>query len=272
MSLEASLRDLARDIAVEAGELARRRRAEGVSIAASKSTLADIVTEADREVEDLIRARLASERPDDGFFGEESDATAGASGITWVVDPIDGTVNYASGMPSYAVSIAAVRGGDTLATWEALAGVVRLPALGETFSAVRGGGAQIESDAGTQRLAVATEFPAGALIATGFGYDPRTHEGDIDTVQRVMPIARDVRRIGSAALDLSYVAAGRLDAYFERGLNPWDVAAGALLVQEAGGSVEELPADRFGRRMTIVGSASLVGRIVERVVGITSDE
>ncbi|WP_156760205.1 inositol monophosphatase family protein [Microbacterium karelineae] len=266
MSLERDLRDLARDVAIDAGDLAQRRRAEGVRVAASKSTMADIVTEADREVEALIRARLAEERPDDGFLGEESGTASGTSGVTWVVDPIDGTVNYASGMPSYAVSIAAVRGGETLATWEALAGVVRAPALGETYLAARGDGARVETESGSDALRVATDFPAGTLLATGFGYDPRTHQGDIDTVRRVMPIARDVRRIGAAAIDLSYVAAGRLDGYFERGLNPWDLAAGALLVEEAGGSVRELPEDGFGRRMTIAGHAPLVDRIADRIL------
>lgn len=265
MSVHLELRDLARDIATEAGELARRRRAEGVRIAASKSTLADIVTEADREVEALIRARLENERPGDGFLGEESDPAPGESGITWVVDPIDGTVNYAAGMPSYAVSIAAVRGGDTFEAWEALAGVVNAPALGEMFEAARGEGSRVVSAAGTVPLRVTSEFPAGALIGTGFGYDSATHADDIRTVQSVMPLARDVRRIGAAAVDLSYVAAGRLDAFFERGLNPWDLAAGALIVEEAGGSVVELPADRFGRRMTIAGHADLVARIAERV-------
>lgn len=263
--MELDLRDLARDIAREAGDLARRRRFEGVSIAASKSTLADIVTEADREVEAFIRARLDRDRPGDGFLGEESEASASQSGITWVVDPIDGTVNYASGMPSYAVSIAAVRGGDTFATWEALAGAVDLPALGETFDAARGEGSRVVSASGTARLRVASEYPAGALIGTGFGYDPATHAGDIATVQAVMPLARDVRRIGAAAVDLSYVAAGRLDAYFERGLHPWDVAAGSLIVAEAGGSVVELPEDSFGRRMTIAAHAGLVASIADRV-------
>ena len=257
MTLE--LLDLARDIATEAGDLARRRRAEGVSIAASKSTLADIVTEADREVEALIRGRLAAERPTDGFLGEESDASGGTSGITWVVDPIDGTVNYASGMPSYAVSIAVVRGD------EQLAGVVHTPALGETFVAARGEGSFVESAGGRHRLQVASEYPAGALLATGFGYDPATHAGDIATVQRVMPIARDVRRIGAAAIDLSYVAAGRLDAYFERGLKPWDMAAGSLIVVEAGGAFLRLDADGFGRVMTIAGHEALARRIAERV-------
>lgn len=236
MTLAAQLHDLAVDVAREAGELARRRRTEGVAIAATKSALADIVTEADREVEDLIRARLASERPDDGFLGEESGGTpathGGDSEITWVVDPIDGTVNYAYGIPSYAVSIAAVAGGADPDTWEALAGAVFNPASGELFHATRGGGAWL----GEERLAVTAEpGPAGALLGTGFGYDPATHAADLARVGRAMGIARDIRRIGAASLDLSFVAAGRLDGYFERGLHPWDFAAGALLVTEAGG-------------------------------------
>lgn len=265
MSLELDLRDLARDIALEAGELARTRRAEGVRVAASKSTLADIVTDADREVEALIRSRIAQERPGDGFLGEESDATAGETGVTWVVDPIDGTVNYAQGIPAYAVSIAAVRGGTTFDAWQAIAGVVRAPAFGETYVAAAGEGSAVETMDGSAPLRVSEEWPAGALIGTGFGYDPRTHAGDNATVQRVMPLARDVRRIGAAALDLAYVAAGRLDGFFERGLKPWDIAAGALLVAEAGGSVAELPADDFGRRMTVAGHQHLVDRIAERV-------
>lgn len=253
------LLELARDIAHEAGELARMRRAEGVRIAASKSTLADIVTEADREVEKLIREHLAVARPDDGFLGEESDAMAGTSGVTWIVDPIDGTVNYASGMPSYAVSIAAVRGS------EQLAGVVHAPMLGETFVAAQGEGAFLEVDGARNRLQVTTEHPAGALIATGFGYDPNTHAGDIATVERVMPIARDVRRIGAASIDLGYVAAGRLDAYFERGLKPWDIAAGTLIVAEAGGAVLTLEGDAFGRKMTVAAHSILARKIADLV-------
>ncbi len=227
---------LATEIAEEAGALARARRREGVRLAATKSTLADIVTDADREIEALIRERLQAARPADGFLGEESGATDGDSGITWVVDPIDGTVNYAYGIPAYNVSIAAVSGPPEPDAWEALAAAVHAPAVRETFTAARGHGAWSDG----VRLAVTEVTDAGALLATGFGYDPATHDGDLATVRRVMPIARDLRRMGSAALDLAYVAAGRLDGYFERGLKPWDHAAGALLVQEAGGWVSRI--------------------------------
>jgi len=249
------LQALAADIAREAGALALQRRAAGVALAATKSTLADIVTEADREVEDLIRSRLSAERPGDGFLGEESGASESTTGVTWVVDPIDGTVNYAYGIPFYNVSIAAVQGTDP-ETWELLAGAIHAPALGELFSAARGGGAWL----GDQRLAVTAENPAGALLATGFGYDPATHDGDLATVRQVMPLARDLRRMGAAALDLAYVAAGRLDGYFERGLNPWDYAAGALLIREAGGVVSRTETDS-PRPMIIAAGPALHARL-----------
>lgn len=239
MSLENDLAELAAQIAREAGELAAVRRAEGVTLAATKSSMADIVTDADREVEALIRRRLGEARPRDGFLGEESEPQEGESGITWVVDPIDGTVNYAYGIPAYAVSIAAVRGTPVPGEWDALAGAVFAPAAGELFTAARGHGAWLAG----RRLAVTDDTPAGALLATGFGYDPTTHDGDLATVRAVMPIARDLRRAGAASLDLAYVAAGRLDGYFERGLKPWDFAAGELLVREAGGVVSRIDQD-----------------------------
>jgi len=255
-SAAGQLQELAADIAREAGDLARRRRAEGVSLAATKSTLADIVTEADREVEELIRGRLNVERPGDGFLGEESGAGESSTGVTWIVDPIDGTVNYAYGLPSYSVSIAAVEGGAEPGRWQALAAAVYAPVFGELFTAARGGGSWLDST----RLAVSRETPAGALLGTGFGYDPTTHDGDLQEVRQVMPIARDVRRIGSAAIDLSYVAAGRLDGYFERGLKPWDFAAGALLVEEAGGVVTRLDT-ASARPMMIAAGAEVHARL-----------
>ena len=253
---------LVADIAREAGDLALRRRTEGVSMAATKSTLADIVTEADREVERLIRDRVRAERPDDGFLGEETGADRGTSGLTWVVDPIDGTVNYAYGIAAYSVSIAVVEGEPDPERWQGVAAAVNAPALGELFTAVRGEGAWLD---GT-RLAVNTETPAGALLGTGFGYDPATHDGDLAMVRRVMTMARDLRRMGSAAIDLSYVAAGRLDGFFERGLNAWDLAAGAILVQEAGGSVTRLELDSV-RPMLIAGGPAVHATLREIISG-----
>lgn len=262
MTAPEDLLELARDIAREAGDLAARRRADGVTVAATKSALADIVTEADREVEALIRARLDAERPGDGFLGEESGAAGREADITWVVDPIDGTVNYAYGLPAWAVSIAAVGGSADPETWLPIAGVVFSPATGDLFSAHRDGGAWL----GEHRIQVNAEVgPAGGLIATGFGYDPATHAAALAQLERVMPIARDIRRGGAASLDLAYVAAGRHDAYYERGLQPWDHAAGALIVAEAGGVVTGAPGGRPGRGMTIASSPALYERLVALV-------
>lgn len=253
--------ELVADIAREAGDLAKRRRAEGVSLAATKSTLADIVTEADREVEQLIRDRIRTERPDDGFLGEETGAERGASGLTWVVDPIDGTVNYAYGIPTYSVSIAVVEGEPNPESWQGVAAAVCAPGLGELFTAARGEGAWLDG----VRLSVTTETPAGALLATGFGYDPATHDGDLAMVRQVMPIARDLRRMGSAAIDLAYVADGRLDGFFERGLNPWDFAAGAILVHEAGGLVSRLELD--APRPMVIAGGPVVHAELQRLIG-----
>jgi myo-inositol-1(or 4)-monophosphatase len=248
VTIESTLSELAIDIAREAGELARRRRDEGVQIAATKSGLADIVTEADREVEALIRARVDAERPGDGFLGEESGAGESTTGVTWVVDPIDGTVNYAYGIPAYAVSIGVVQGTPDPREWTALAGVVHNPATGELFHAARGAGAFL----GERPIAVnAAPDASGALIATGFGYDPDKRTRQLAVLGKMMPIARDIRRMGAASLDLTAVAAGRVDAYYESGLWPWDQAAGALIVEEAGGIVGALDGQRASRDLLI---------------------
>ncbi|MDE0546122.1 inositol monophosphatase family protein [Microbacterium sp. C7(2022)] len=265
MTSAAQLAELATDIAREAGVLARQRREEGVRVADTKSSIADIVTEADREVEALIRRRLREARPEDGFVGEESEPEHGASGITWVVDPIDGTVNYAYGIPHYAVSIAAVQGVPEPAEWTALAGVVYGAVSGELFHAVAGEGAFLDG----RPIAVNPEpSAAGALLATGFGYDPRSHAGDLAQVERVMPYARDLRRFGSAALDLCAVACGRLDGYFERGLKPWDHAAGGLIITEAGGRIDVgSEPDDFGRVLVVASGPALFDRLLTAARG-----
>jgi myo-inositol-1(or 4)-monophosphatase len=228
---------LARSVALEAGALAKRRRDEGVEVAASKSSPVDIVTEADRETERLIRDALAAARPQDGFFGEESGAEQGTSGLTWVVDPIDGTVNFLYGIPHYAVSIAVVEGEPNPLTWRALAAAVVNPASGELFTATAGRGAQL--DGAPIRVAPAVEL-SQALVGTGFAYDSAERGRQGRLVSQLLPSVRDIRRLGTASLDLCFVASGRLNAYFERTLSPWDHAAGALIASEAGAAVKGL--------------------------------
>lgn len=234
MSANDELLTIARTIAVKAAALARQRRDEGVSVAASKSSPEDVVTAADREVEQLIRGMLADARPEDGFLGEESGTGGGTSGLTWVVDPIDGTVNYLYGIPAYAVSIAVVEGDGDPKTWTALAGAVVNPVTDEAFSATLGGGAHLN---GAPLFASRPASLSLALVGTGFGYSAERRTRQAAVVQQLIGSVRDIRRIGSAALDLCNVAAGRIDGYYERGLNPWDMAAGALIASEAGARV-----------------------------------
>ncbi|WP_157155127.1 inositol monophosphatase family protein [Diaminobutyricimonas sp. LJ205] len=232
--MSTELLSIARDIAIEAGDLASLRRAEGVEVADLKSSAVDVVTHADRETEVLIRERIAKARPHDGFLGEEGGGDQGTSGLTWVVDPIDGTVNFLYGIPHYAVSIAVVEGDPDPLTWRALAGCVVNPATGEVYSASAGAGAFL----GAHRLAVAPAVhPSQALIATGFGYSAERRAEQGAVVAGLLPQVRDIRRMGTASLDLCFVAAGRVNAYYERGLNPWDHAAGALIAAEAGAQV-----------------------------------
>ncbi len=227
----AALLDLAVEIAEEAGTLLAgfaQRRLDGEDLDVSaKSSATDPVSEADRAAERLIAERLLAARPDDGLLGEEDQASRrGTSGLRWVVDPLDGTVNFLYGLPAWSVSVACEDDQGTLI------GLVHHPSSGQTFRASRGEGAW----RGQQRLAVSrVEDPARALVATGFSYDPATRVDQARDLLRLVPIVRDVRRFGSAALDLAWCAEGRVDGYVEFGLQPWDWAAGALLVTEAGG-------------------------------------
>ena len=228
----AELRDLARDVALEAAALVAERRLAPVEVAATKSSEVDVVTEADQAAERLIAERLLAARPGDGLVGEEGAVSASSSGVTWVVDPIDGTVNYLYEIPQYAVSIAA-RVGEGLDG--VVAGAVVDVAKGECFTATRGGGAWL----GERRLRVRDVAPMGQrLVATGFNYERPVRELQGRAVAALLPHVRDVRRLGSAALDLCGLAAGRLDAYVEEGLAEWDLAAGGLVAREAGARVE----------------------------------
>ena len=229
------LLDIARSVALEAGALAALRRSEGVEVADRKSSAVDIVTEADRETEALIRGRLAELRPGDGFYGEESGAEVSSTGLTWLVDPIDGTVNFLYGIPHYAVSIAVVEGEPDPLTWRGIAGAVVNPATGEVFTGLAGEGAWLGGS--PIRVAEPVEL-SQALISTGFAYASEMRATQGAVVAAILSRVRDIRRLGTASLDLCFVAAGRSNAYFERTLSPWDHAAGAIIAREAGAVVK----------------------------------
>jgi myo-inositol-1(or 4)-monophosphatase len=250
----ADLLNIARTIAQEAGALALRTRREGVQVAATKSTDTDIVTYADQAVQDFVRSRLAELRPHDGFFGEEDGGSTGSSGLTWVVDPIDGTVNYLYDLPQWAVSIAVVEGEPDPSTWTALAGAVINPSIDELYTASRGGGAFL----GTTPIHVSQQHDIGhALVATGFGYSAEKRSRQGRMLAEVLPRVRDIRRAGACSLDLCAVATGRNDAYFEHGVKPWDHAAGALIVREAGGMVGGYRGAREGEELTLAANETL---------------
>ena len=223
---------LAIEVAQSTGDLLTRRFAAPRSPLRSKTSPTDLVTAADLEAERHIRAMLADRRPQDGVLGEEGGDSGGESGIRWVVDPIDGTVNFVFGIPHWAVSVACE---DETGT---LAGVVHSPMANETFAAARGEGATLGGIPiqGSTRSDMAT-----ALIATGFGYRSEMRARQAELAVRLLPRVRDIRRLGSAALDLAWTACGRYDGYFERGTQPWDVAAGGLICTEAGVELHDLP-------------------------------
>ncbi|MHA6693884.1 inositol monophosphatase family protein [Homoserinimonas sp. A520] len=234
-----ALLKLARDVAQAGAKLARTRR------------------------EALIRSMLADARSADGFYGEEGAADAGSSGLTWVVDPIDGTVNYLYGIPEYAVSIAVVEGDPDPLTWNALAGVVVNPASGEVFSATVGGGATLDG----RPVRVNNEVTLDqALVGTGFSYSAESRAAQGAVLAGLISQVRDIRRHGAAALDLCSVACGRLDAYYERGLQPWDHAAGVLIAREAGALVTGLGGRAPSADFLLAADAELAAKL-ERTLG-----
>jgi myo-inositol-1(or 4)-monophosphatase len=196
-----------------------------------------MVSDADREAEAAISELLRRERPDDGLLAEEGAEAASESGRRWVIDPLDGTTNFLYGYPAWCVSVALEDAQGPLV------GVVHDPLRGETFAARRDGGATL--DGAPLRIGSPASL-ATALVATGFSYSADVRARQADVLRSVLPRVRDIRRGGAAALDLAGVAAGRLDAYFERGLKPWDWCAGTLLVREAGGVVRRLDGEPSG--------------------------
>jgi myo-inositol-1(or 4)-monophosphatase len=225
---------LAIEVAHEAGAGLREdfaRLGEGGLEISSKSTPTDLVSDADLRTEHLIRGRLTGARPDDAILGEEGDDRPGTTGLRWVVDPLDGTINFLFGIPVWCVTISCEDADGTLA------GVVYDPMREETWSATRGGPALLDA---TELHGPGATDLSQALVATGFGYDAAVRESQARIAARLLPQVRDVRRLGSAAIDLAWAAAGRYDAYYERGINHWDIAAGALICERSGMVVREL--------------------------------
>ncbi|MEV8567680.1 inositol monophosphatase family protein [Streptomyces sp. NPDC051322] len=248
--LHTELLELAQEAARRAGALLRDGRPADLAVAATKSSPIDVVTEMDIAAEKLITGYLGDFRPDDGFLGEEGASSTGSSGVRWIVDPLDGTVNYLYGLPTWSVSIAAEQNGETVV------GVVAAPMRGETFHAVRGAGAYL----GDRRLRCRPSPSLDqALVSTGFNYvtTVRTHQAAV--AQRLIPQLRDIRRGGSAAVDLCDVAAGRLDGYYERGLHPWDRAAGDLIAREAGAVTGGRPGGPPTDDLTVAASPGVFG-------------
>lgn len=224
----------------------------------SKSVPTDVVTVMDRKAEQLLVDHLLTGREADGILGEEGTERAGTSGVRWIIDPIDGTVNYMYRLPEWAVSIAAEFNG------EIVAGVVHAPALGETYVAGRGKGAAIHKQ-GVQRKLTVNAAPNldRALVATGFGYDVQRRTVQAKVAAQLIPQVRDIRRAGSASIDICSLAAGRLDAYYERGLQPWDHAAAGLIAQEAGATIGGLNGNPPGEEFYLAAPEPLFASLQE---------
>jgi myo-inositol-1(or 4)-monophosphatase len=252
------------------GLLAERSRRGAEREVVSKSTPTDLVSEADVASERAIRELLEQRRPQDGFVGEEgSQSEPGESGLQWVVDPLDGTINFLFGIPQWCVSVAVRDGHRTLA------GAVYDPNRDELYAATRTGRPALMTAGRTLELGSAqTSGPAAvgedlptAMIATGLAYDATVRRAQAKVLERLLPRVRDIRRFGSAALDLAWTAAGRYDAYFERSVKEWDIAAGALVCDRAGLRVLELPEREHLPWGILVAPPALAGPLLELVAG-----
>jgi myo-inositol-1(or 4)-monophosphatase len=260
------LHDIAVAAARQAGELVLEGRRGRIDVAATKSSATDVVTEMDRASERMLVDRILSQRPDDGILGEEGADHIGSSGVRWVLDPIDGTVNYLYGLPEWAVSVAAEIDGITVV------GVVEAPALGETYVATQGRGARLHDRHGVHDLRVNDPVTLDqALVATGFGYRVERRVAQARVVEQVVPRVRDIRRGGACSVDLCSVAAGRVDAYYERGPMAWDLAAGGLVATEAGARLEGLNGKAAGEDLIIAAGPGLFPALHDLLADLAAD-
>jgi myo-inositol-1(or 4)-monophosphatase len=262
----AELAELARSVALEAADLLMAGHATA-RVVQTKSSPTDVVTEMDRAAEELIRRRILAARPGDDILGEEGGQTGSGSAVRWIVDPLDGTVNYFYGLPDWSVSIAAEIAGTVVA------GVVRAPLHRATYTATLGGGAWLDSGwlATPARLSCNSGVPlARALVATGFSYQAGQRAAQGAIVAQLLPRVRDIRRMGSAALDLCSLAVGRVDAYYESGVHDWDIAAGGLIAREAGATVAGFDGNEPGEAMTIAAGPGLFAELHDLLAALAS--
>jgi myo-inositol-1(or 4)-monophosphatase len=265
------LEALAVSAARAAGTFIVQERPRGLGVLDTKSSINDIVTVMDQQSEALLRRHLLGARPDDAVLGEEDGASDGTSGITWVIDPIDGTVNYLYEIPAYCVSVAAVIGDPTTAgQWRPVAGAICNPLTSEVFHARAGGGAHVLADGNDTAIRVnPVDVLLHSLVATGFGYRPEVRARQGEVLTAILPDIRDIRRAGSAALDLCAVASGRVDAYYEAGLNPWDLAAGWIIATEAGAVVSGLNNMAPGEAAVVAAGPGIHGALLSGLEALT---
>lgn len=271
---------LAIAVAREAGDLLAGQHGRP-EVVGTKSSPTDVVTEMDQAAERLIRARILAERPDDAILGEEGGQTGGVAPVRWIVDPLDGTVNYLYGLPDWAVSIAAEAGGQVVA------GVVCVPRRDAFYGAVAGGGAWRAALSGTsssysnktlgvpadrQPLACTSDGALSrALVATGFGYERGRRAVQGEVLSAVLPRVRDIRRNGACSVDLCSLAAGNVDGYYERGVQYWDIAAGTLIAREAGAVVGGLAGKPAGPSMTVGAGPALFAELHDLLLGLDAE-
>jgi myo-inositol-1(or 4)-monophosphatase len=258
---DVALLELACRLATEAGRLAARGRQEAVReelTTATKSTLTDLVTVYDRAAEKYIAAALREARPNDAIVGEEGTALSGRSGLAWFVDPIDGTTNFVYGLPSWSTSVAVARDGVMVA------GAVYVPVTDELFAARLGGGATLNGERIRRSDCVDLSL---ALVATGFSYAPAMRTLQAQRVAGLISSIRDVRRLGSAAIDLCHVACGRVDAYYEEHLNAWDAAAGELIAREAGAVTSDFDGGPADPTNIVAASPAIHAALLELLAG-----
>ncbi len=239
---------LALHLATDAGALLLRRREASPGVIATKTSVTDLVSDVDRASEELVVGGLRAARPHDSILAEEGTDDSGTSGWRWVIDPLDGTVNYLYGLPAYAVSVAAEFDGRPEV------GVVFDPVHAETFAAARGRGATLN---GAPIAVSDRDDLALTLVGTGFSYGAPRRKHQAAVLAQVIPTVRDIRRAGAASVDLCWVACGRLDAFYEQGLQPWDFAAGALIAQEAGATIGDLNGDPPSTTFTLAATPAV---------------